>query len=269
MELIDQDLECFFYTPPVFNPQLVITCWSKSILINNGQLQYYDPIKGTKYSFYPETKYDLATTCAAELNWADVIFWDKNEKKYVHKPTATGDILDLENTITEKFNPKDMQGCECIYGETTTKYERTKWLMKKDGRYYVYVLDALTIGAKDETYFKGVNVYDLENCPDIEKSPCYAFSNNDEFFYCVDNILYAVPLVKEKPERQISYDKFASTEKITHILVYRGSGYTTWSENIDPTTGEETPVWRSSKNNVLCVVTWDGQEGRVYTLPVQ
>lgn len=269
MELIDQDLECFFYTPPVFNPQLVITCWSKSILINNGQLQYYDPIKGTKYSFYPETKYDLATTCAAELNWADVIFWDKNEKKYVHKPTATGDILDLENTITEKFNPKDMQGCECIYGETTTKYERTKWLMKKDGRYYVYVLDCTHDWGKDETYFKGVNVYDLENCPDIEKSPCYAFSNNDEFFYCVDNILYAVPLVKEKPERQISYDKFASTEKITHILVYRGSGYTTWSENIDPTTGEETPVWRSSKNNVLCVVTWDGQEGRVYTLPVQ
>ena len=269
MKVIDQDLECFFYTPPVFNPQLVITCWSKSILINNNQLQYYDPIRGSKYSYYPETRYNLATTCAAELNWADVIFWDQNANKFVYKPSSTGDISDLGNTISEKFNPKDMQNCECIYAETTTGYERTKWLMKKDGGYYIYVLDCTYDWDKDEINFVGVNMYDLSNCPDIEKSPCYAFSNNDEFFYSVDNILYAVPLVKEKPERQISYDKLASTEQITHILVYRGSGYTTWSENMDPATGEATPVWRSSKNNVLCVATWDGNEGRVYTLPVQ
>lgn len=267
MELMDQDLACFFYTPPVFNPQLVITCWSKSILINNGQIQYYDPVSGTKYSFYPEVKYDLATMYAAELNWADVILWDKNAGKFVYKPTASGEVLDLANTVTEKFNPNDMRGCECIYGETTTRYERTKWLMKKEGRYYVYVLDC--VKDKGEINFVGVNVYDLENCPDIEKSPCYGFSNNDEFFYSVDNILYAVPLVKEKPERQVSYDRLASTEKITHILIHRGSGKTTWSENMDPETGKETPVWRNSKNNVLCIATWDGHEGRVYTLPVQ
>ena len=268
MKVIDQNLECFFYTPPVFNPQLVITCWSKSILINNGQLQYYNPISGTKYSYYPDTKYDLATTYAAELNWADAILWDKNVGKFVQKPSSTGDVIDLDNTIAEKFNPDNMQGCECIYGETTGN-DRTKWLMKKDGQYYVYVLDCTHNWDKDETNFVGVNVYDLGNCPGIEKSPCYAFSNNDEFYYCVDNILYAVPLAKEKPERQISYNKFGSTEQITHILVYRGNGYTTWSENIDPETGEETPVCRNSKNNVLCIATWDGNEGRVYTLPIQ
>lgn len=273
MELIDQNLECFFYTPPVFNPQLVITCWAKSILINNGQLQYYNSVSDIKYSYYPDSKYDLATACANELNWgAELILWDKNAGKFVQKPNNSGDVTDLDNTVSEKFNPSDMQGCECIYGETTGKdntSDRTKWLIKKDGQYYVYVLDCTYNWDNNETKFVGVNVYDLGNCPDIEKSPCYAFSNNDEFYYSVDNILYAVPLIKEKPERQISYDKFASTEQITHILVYRGNGYTTWSENIDPETGKETPVWRSSENNVLCVVTWDGSEGRVYTLPVQ
>lgn len=188
MKVIDQNLECFFYTPPVFNPQLVITCWSRSILINNGQLQYYNPISGTKYSYYPDTKYDLATTYAAELGWADAILWDKNVGKFVQKSSSTGDVIDLDNTIAEKFNPDDMQGCECIYGETTGN-DRTKWLMKKDGQYYVYVLDCTHNWDKDETNFVGVNVYDLGNCPDIEKSPCYAFSNNDEFYYCVDNIL--------------------------------------------------------------------------------
>ena len=267
MKVMDQNLECFFYTPPVFNPQLVLTSWSTSVLINNGQLQYYDPAKGIKYSIYPETTYDLSTVYALELNWANVIFWDKKSEKFVYNPTYTANILNMENIVSEKFNPAEMQGCECLYAETTTKYERTKWLMKKDGRYYVYVLDC--VNDKNGTTFKGVNVYDLENCPDLEKSSCYAFSNNDEFFYNVNNIIYAVPLVKEKPDPLISYDKFASTEQITHMLIYRGNGYTTWSESIDSETGEEKPTWRSSKNNVLCVATWDGNEGRVYTLPVQ
>ena len=261
MKLMNRDMECFYYAPKVFYPEVIFESWNRIVLINNGLVQYYEARYGNKFSVDMESRYNLAKAYVGKLGYVDAIFFDKNAEKFVQFSVRNKEVMDLGPVEAGKFDPNDMKGFECIYGGVGND-NTARWLMKKEGHYYVYEMDQVS--------YKGLNVYDLENCPDIGKSPCFAFSeSNPEFYYSVDNVLYVVPLSGDKPTRLTSYDKFGTNEKITHLLFHTGDGYTTWSEETDPATGKTKPFWRSSANNVMTVVTYDGKEGRVYTLPIQ
>lgn len=261
MKYMDQDMDCFYYTPKVFNPQVIYESWGNHILINNGLVQYYNTNSGHKFTLDSESKYDLAKAYVGCLGYVDGIFFDKKAEKFVQFSTWDKEVLDLGPVGSGAFDPNNMKGFECIYGGTGNN-KTARWLMKKEGHYFIYEMH--------QDKFTGLHIYDMENCPDLDKTSCYAFSaGNAEFYYSVGNILYIVPLSGDKPGRLVSYDKFGSQETITHILVHKDAGYTTWSEETDPATGESVPFWRKSANNVIVVVTYDGTEGRVYTLPIQ
>ena len=268
LEEQDRDLELFYYTPQVFNPQMIFTAYSTNVLINNGGCQYYNASLANKYSVDVESPYELSEAYASgAMNWVSALLFDTKGGKFVYLPYPAADIEELLLIVPGVFDPRDMQGFECIYGESVD-YTLTKWLMKKGSQYYIYEVDCNVDDDRNRT-FQGMAIYDLGNCPSIERSTCFAFSINNEFFYAVDNVLYVVPLTTSKPSCLVSYDKLAANEQITHIQLYRGTGQTAWSEELDSETGEMVPYWRTSKNNVICIATYDGTEGRVYTLPIQ
>ena len=266
MEFMDKNKECFYYTPDVFNPQVEFESYTTSLLINNGQLQYYYPLYGTKYSYYPQTDYNLAPIGAVGLDWAGGIFWDRNGEQFVYNPPKSTSVWPLDIVIAEGFNPLEMQGHEAIHAEAVTT-TRTWWLMKKDGQYYAYLLEYNTNWDTDENYAKGLEMYSLESCPDIADASCFTFSKNKELFYGVGNILYAVPLSGSKPSATPVYTEMQGN--ITHLLTYRGTGYTSWNGTMNTETGEVDYTWQNAKDRVICAATWDGKEGRVYTLPIQ
>lgn len=269
MEEQDRDMDLFFYTPESFNPQMIFNAYSICVLLNDGTIQYYDAGLTNKYSVDTESAYDLATAYAGgSMNWISALLFDKRGEKFVYLPYPVNEVTDILTVKSGQFDPRNMEGCECIYGEAVN-YTLTKWLMKKNNGYYIYEVDCNIDDAWENTEFQGVNIYDLGNCPGLDRSTCFAFSANNEFFYAVDNILYVVPLTSNSPSPLVSYDKLPANEQITHIMIYRGQGYTAWSEEMNTETGEMEPYWRSSKNNVIVVATYDGEEGRVYTLPVQ
>lgn len=264
MKITDQNLECFFYTPKVFNPQRIFDgTGNRVMLINNGKVQYFEARYTSKFSMDMDHGYDLSEVYVGSTGYVDGIFFDKKESKFVQFSVNKGVTSDLGTVTPGPFDPNKLEGITCIYGDVMETSNLIRWLVKKDGHYYVYEMDKVKYNAK--------MIYDLSDCPDVDKSPCYAFSvNSNEFFYAVNNILYAVPLGENKPTRVISYDQIPQTEKITHLLVHKGtSGQTTWDEKIDPNTGQLVPNWRRSRYTVISAVTYDGKEGRVYTLPLQ
>ena len=263
MKVTDQDQECFFYTPKAFNPQLIFDgTGNKVMLLNNGKVQYFEARYTSKFSVDIDSEYDLDDVYVGSTGYIDALFFDKKAEKFVQFSVNSGQVSDLGAVPTGVFDPNNLKGVECVFGDVMSG-NIARWLVKKEGRYFVYEMDKVK--------FTGMKIYDLENCPDIDKSPCYAFSISDnEFFYAVGNILYAVPLGGDKPTRLISYDQFPQNEKITHLLIHKGtSGQTTWDEKIDAATGQSVPNWRRSRYTVISVVTYDGKEGRVYTLPIQ
>ena len=271
MEEQDRDMDLFFYEPEVYNPQAIFAAYSTNVLINNGKVQTYAAATANKYSMDIDTPYELSAIYAGDkMDWVSALFFDKNAEKFVYIPTSgTVVATDISTVLSGVFDPRNMQGCEPIYAEAVNS-TLTKWLMAKDGKYYVYEVDCNVDYDDDDwpTVFQGKNIYDLENCLNLGQATAFAFSANDEFFYAVGNTLYVATLAGEKPVAQPTYSLPAG-EEITHLKIYRGSGYTAWSEDINEDTGEMEPYWRNSKNNVICVATYDGAEGRVYTLPIQ
>ena len=271
MEEQDRNMDLFFYEPEVYNPQAVFAAYSTNVLINNGKVQTYAASTANKYSVDSDSPYDVSAVYAGDkMDWVTALLFDQKEEKFITLSTGTFELDDIQTILSGKFDPREMTGCKPIYAESVNS-TLTKWLIKKDGGYYIYEVDC-NVDYDDDDWprvFQGKNIYDLEYCPNIDQATAFAFSANNEFFYAVDNVLYVVPLTGVQPVPQVSYDKLLGNEKITHIKIYRGSGYTAWSDEVDEDTGELVPFWRNAKNNVICIVTYDGSEGRVYTLPIQ
>ena len=272
MEEQDRDMDLFFYAPEVFNPQAIFAAYSTNVLINNGKVQTYAAATANKYSMDDtDSPYKLSEIYAGDkMDWVTALLFDENAEKFVYVPTSgTMEATDIQDVLSGNFDPRDMQGCDPIYAEAVNS-TLTKWLMRKEGKYYIYEVDCNVDMSDDDwpTVFQGKNIYNLENCPNLDQAAAFAFSANNEFFYAVGNTLYVAALTGEKPTAQPTYN-LSSGEEVTHLKIYRGSGYTAWSEDINEDTGEMEPYWRNSKNNVICVATYDGAEGRVYTLPIQ
>lgn len=271
MKIKDYDLQCFFYTPKVFNPQAVFSYMGRSILLNNGLCQYYETRYTDKYSLDVESEYELSKVYVNRLPYDWAILWDKKGERlirYKNVPLEFGEG-DVNPGV---FNPNALPGIECIFAGIGNKPSGdrdiklvTRYLMRKDGHYYLYEMTQNNLKK-----YEGARIYDLDGCTDIDKSSCYACSQSAPvFYYAVDNVLYAVPLSNDRPIAQISYNKWGSNEKITHLLIHTElSGKTTFREQPDEN-GVDQPYWQSSMNNVITVVTYDGKEGRVYTLPIQ
>lgn len=262
MKVVDQNLECFFYTPKVFNPQLVFDgAGSKVLLLNNGKVQYFEARLTNKFSVDIDSPYELDNVYVGSTGYIDGLFFDKKAEKLVQFSTNKGKVLDLGTVAAGPFDPNNLKGVKCLFGDVMSG-DDARWVVKKDGGYYVYEMDKIK--------FNGKKIYDLSDCPDVDKSSCYAFSiSKTVLFYAVNNILYSVPLGGDRPTRLVAYEGIPASEKITHLLIHKGtSGQTTWSETVN-TAGQEVPYWRRSRYTVITAVTYDGKESRVYTLPIQ
>ena len=254
--------ECFYYKPKVFRPQEVFTAvWgSYSVLINNGILHFYEARNGLKYSYNSESDYELSADYVplVAIKCHALLFDTKTSRFLRFYGNGDKNVLTLpENSGV--FNPSDMQGVEPVYGDVGTSFSG-RILAKKAGKYFIY-----EITGED---FSGKRIYDMSGCMELEYATSYAFSEmNDEFYYAVGNKLYVAILnADNKPFARIAYENFGTGEKITHILMHKGSGFTTWGEKSDG-----TPLWRESEHNILSVATYNEvkKEGKVYALPIQ
>lgn len=262
MKVIAKDMSLFYYEPAIFNPQEIFTAqWgSYSVLINDGILQFYETRYGMKYSFAPEFAYDLSTVYIPIVtNNCEAILFDKKGSKFVCF-TGYGDnhVFDMPETTGGAFDPADMQGYEPIFGDLGNN-STARCLMKKEGKYYVCEIAGKTLS--------GTKVYDMSECIDLDKASSYAFSEAySEFYYSVGDKLYVAILNTDTPGSRITFNKFGDNEVVTHILMHKGDGKTTWNEKPDG-----APQWRDSENNLISVATYNSltKEGKVYSLPIQ
>lgn len=264
MKRTGENGDLFYYAPEVLNPQSTFTDMyyglpTSGYLINEGRIHCFTQAKGTRYTYASDAKYKLAKVFVPGSNPG---LYDLAGGRFVRFNNNNG-IIEYQNDTEHAFNPADAPGIEPVFADLANYKDTDRWLIRKEGKYFVY----------DVHGSQGRSIFDLSNCTDIDKASCYAFSENfDEFYYAVDNHLYVSILNADSPTSTITYDKFDSREKITHLLIHKGNnGRTTWSESVNGSTGESEPFWRKSQNNLLSVVTYNEQtrEGRVYTLPIQ
>lgn len=262
MKEAGNDVALFYYPPATFNPQEVFTAqWgSYSVLINDGILHYYETRYGMKYSYTPEFDYDLSTVYIPLVaSSCDALLFDKKGSKFVRfTGYGTNHVIELPVTTGGAFDPTNMQGIEPIYGDLGNN-STARCLMQKEGKYFIYEIS--------KSGFVGNKIYDLSNCTDLDKAVCYAFSEAyGEFYYGVGNKLYVAILNTDVPVCRVAYDKFGPDEMVSHVLMHKGDGATTWGEKPDG-----TPLWRDSENNLLSVATYNDKtkEGKIYSLPIQ
>lgn len=262
MKETGRDMDLFYYHPATFNPQEVFTAqWgSYSVLINDGILHFYETRYGMKYSYTPEFEYNLSTVYIPLVaSSCDALLFDKTASKFIRfTGYGASHVIELPATTGGAFDPTNLPGVEPLYGDLGNN-STARCLMKKDNRYFIY-----EIANKN---FSGNRIYDLSNCTDLDKATCYAFSEGySEFYYGVGNKLYVAILNTDVPVCRVAYENFGSNEVVTHVLMHKGEGQTTWGEKPDG-----TPLWRDSGNNLLSVATYNGHtgEGKIYTLPIQ
>lgn len=262
MKEAGRDMALFYYPPAIFNPQEVFTAqWgSYSVLINGGVLHYYETEYGVTYSYSPESVYDLSTVYIPLVaSSCDALLFDKKGSKFI-RFTGRGEnhVIELPATTGGAFDPTHLQGVEPIFGDLGN-HSTACCLMRKEGKYYVYEISA------DD--FSGSKIYDMSRCTDLDKASCYAFAETySEFYYGVGHNLYVAILNTDTPSEHVAYNQFGADEVVTHILMHKGAGATTWGEKPDG-----SPLWRKSENNLLSVTTYNEKtkEGKVYTLPIQ
>lgn len=256
-----RDFDLFFYRPEVYNPQEVFSAvWgSYGVLINGGLVHYYQTYYGMKYSYTPESEYNISEVYIPLVaSSCDALLFDKRNSKFM-RFTSRGNahIIDLPAS-DGVFDPTNMQNLEPVYGDVANN-STARCLMKKGDDYFIY-----EIASRD---FSGSKIYDMSNCVGLDKATCYAFSEaNDEFYYGIGEKLYVAILNTDKPSFHVAYENFGENEKVTHVLMHKGDGATTWGEKADG-----TPLWRDSGNNLLSVATYNEStgEGKIYALPIQ
>lgn len=264
MKRTGENGDLFYYAPDVLNPQVTFTDMyygtaTSAYLINDGRIHCFTNSKGTRYSYASDEKYNLSKVFVPGTSPA---LYDKKGGKFVRYSNNNG-IMEPWSDTEHAFNPADVPGLEPLFAGLAYNKDMDRWLVRKAAKYYIY----------DVYGTQGRNIFDLSQCTDIDKSACYAFSENfDEFYYAVGHRLYVVLLNTPQPVAKVAYDRFDSREQITHMLIHKGNyGRTTWSESVNSATGATEPFWRKSQNNLISLVTYNAStsEGRVYTLPIR
>lgn len=129
------------------------------------------------------------------------------------------------------------------------------------GHNYIY---SMTFGLQD-VMSSIKRITDLSGCIGINGAKYFTFSPLEEvMYYVVGNKIYAALLTSENPVSHKCYETKDAGELITSMMIWKGAGriYYTAGEN-----GKDREMKADSR--MLVITTYDGEEGKVITLPIE
>ncbi|GAF03541.1 hypothetical protein [Saccharicrinis fermentans] len=271
-----KNTDYFYYAPAVFNPQKIFNYYAAyGYIINNGVVHVQSASAGAKFEYIDEATYKYEIYNGYMSRWNSLYYFggplvchDVMNNQFVFVGT-TGTVKECTaplETDDWAFNPRELpEDLVFVAGGLRDSYN-VLMLMKSSSTNAFSIYRLATNTSRE---ISGDYIFDLSNCPDLDRATAFAFSESyDEFYYAVDNELRVVILNVDAPTAKVSYS-LPVGESITHIKIHlKVPGITTWSE-YENDEGQMVPKWNSSIGNVITVASYNGTEGFIRTLPIQ
>lgn len=277
LQSVGENTDFFYFAPPVFSPQSVYNYYGAYSYVTNinGVVHVQSSAAGAQYSFIDEATYPYEINNGLIISrWNSLSYFggpflghDEKNNQFVFIST-TGVVKELtapQEGDNWAFNPRELpEGIEFITAGKRDNYTALALMKSTTNEFSIYRL-----ATSSSRIISGDYIFDLSNCPGLDRATAFAFSEkNDEFYYAVDNELYVVILNVKAPGATVVYS-LPEGENISHLKIHlKNSGMTTWSE-IENEEGEMVPEWNSSISNVISVASYNGTEGFIRTLPIQ
>lgn len=297
MRVMDRDEQIFWAAPENFNPQMAFSLprnsYQLAVLINDGRPYTYVPTEENgRFSALLDNgnDYEIAENIVVPVSvftTARSLFFDKKGGKII--------TLHSSNTIPRRgfedlpavaagsvFDHNRLSNFDCLHasyfntGTTNDPDHRSIWLLrdKTTGKLYIYELQTTEDRNNDWVFtVRGLNIFDMSNCAELENATCYTSTYNfREFYYAVGNKIYAsiLSLGVSQPTSKVVFETTDPNEVITHMEAKLNNvGWTYWNPPM-PAMGN-TLQNISSQNNLITIATYNEAtgEGKVYAIPRQ
>ncbi|MFD0761314.1 PKD-like family lipoprotein [Lutibacter aestuarii] len=258
--------DLFYANAASYSPDAIGGVYQGDLYISNGKLTSTYLGASRSFGLPFNSSFYVPGIIAANPNSNPAVvinFYDEVNDQFVYQPSITqfGDntMYAAPATAEGAFNPTSIANKINLAAVVSTSGE-FKHLLKDEttGSVELYVFDAGGSNYPNTIPPAPIASYDLSNAPDISQANQFVLLNNQKvLYYATDTKIYAVLYASGTPIYEERYTTEAS-ETITTLQVYQQADYPLRSSE------DYLPL----NNNALLMSTYDGNEGRVYIMPI-
>lgn len=240
-------------------------------LLESGLLYYRDMwSRAKKFGYYyqmnDESSYAISDFVLFPRNTSrqlNGVAFDSLNNRFVGLPDDAqyGQLIPLSNN-GGIFNPANLGNKECLFlGMGKDKKIQAILKDRATGDCFIYTMLPIMNQAKVEV----VGIADLSDCKNIRKAEYFTFSPLEEvMYYTIGNEIYAVLLTSDRPQSHECFKTLLDEDRITSLMIWQKQGKIYYTPDDD---GKDRTM--NSASRMLVITTYNGTEGKVFTLPIE